>query len=127
MGSYSSTGENHLANSQNKLSFYAAIKDHFCLKRTNTSLAIFEQIRELHPNKHVTIVEPRHCDILGFAAAGHAKVRLLTTGESFMSTRTYSPPGSRMEGGDGKLGDDVDIGQYEYEWQGTQFPIFKVI
>jgi len=126
MGHYSSTDEQRLSHTHDQLSFYASVKDHFSLKQSNTSLVISERIRELYPHKHVTIVQSRHCDILGFAAAGHADVRLITSDQSFLPTRTYSPPSSRMEGGEGKLGEDVSIGQYEYEWEGIHFPLFKV-
>ncbi|KAK5147836.1 hypothetical protein LTR32_000762 [Rachicladosporium monterosium] len=109
-----------------KLAVLTAFQEHCSGKRINTELAVVEGIRAIHPGKHVTTVAPRSVDLFGYAKAGHAEAKLITTGDSYQSLRAYRAPGSRMESGDGQLSDDVDFGHYEYKWNGEIFPMYHV-
>ncbi|KAK1075244.1 hypothetical protein LTR33_009588 [Friedmanniomyces endolithicus] len=109
-----------------KLAVLTAFQEHCSGKRISTELAVVEGIRAIHPGKHVTTVAPRSVDLFGYAKAGHAEAKLITTGDSYQSLRAYRAPGSRMESGDGQLSDDVDFGHYEYKWNGEIFPMYHV-
>ncbi|KAK0249846.1 hypothetical protein B0A54_00514 [Friedmanniomyces endolithicus] len=109
-----------------KLAVLTAFQEHCSGKRINTELAVVEGIRAIHPGKHVTTVAPRSVDLFGYAKAGHAEAKLVTTGDSYQSLRAYRAPGSRMESGDGQLSDDVGFGHYEYKWNGEVFPMYHV-
>jgi len=107
-----------------RIPFFTAWKDHCSGKRTNTELTVLETFREIHSDKHITVVSPQSCDFLGYAQAGHAHAQLITDGDSFVSQRTYKAPASRLESGDGKLGDNVIFGHYDYTFQGSHFPFY---
>jgi len=112
--------------SSTKFPVMTAFKEHCSGKRTNTELSVVELIRAIHSDKHVTTVSPHTVDLIGYAAAGHAEAHLITAGDSYQSTRVYQAPETRMEAGEGKLGDSVDFGHYEYKWQGQYFPMYHV-
>lgn len=108
------------------LPVFAKFKDHCSEKRTNTALFLLETLRECHPNDHITIIAAQTCDLLGFAGAGHMLAHLDTSSNSFISQKTYKAPTSRVSGGEGKLSDGVTFGFYHGEWQGQQYPFYKV-
>jgi len=126
MGHYSTPEAQGSQESSTRLPVFDAFKDHCSGQRTYTEVAVIERIREMHPDKHVTAVSPRICDLLGFAEAGHAQAQLITSSDSFVALRYYRCPRSRMDTGDGTLGDSVTFGLYEYEWNGLHFPVYRI-
>ncbi|KAK4496980.1 hypothetical protein PRZ48_011429 [Zasmidium cellare] len=100
---------------------------HFSEKRPNSSAALLEAVRSIHPDKHITAIEPYGCDLIGFAlAGGHAKATLVRNGTQFSHTRTYSPPRSRMAGGRGTLGKSIAFGFWDYSWERHDLQVYSL-
>lgn len=112
--------------SSTKFPVFREFKDHCSATLNYTDLNVLESIREIHSDKHVTVVLPQTCDLLGFASAGHARAQLITSGDSFLNIRTYQAPASRLEGGEGKLGDSVSFGHYDFRWNDQYFPFYSI-
>lgn len=104
---------------------YRNFKSHCSADRTNTDLAITVAIREHHQHDHVTSISAYNCDLLGFANAGNIDVSLRTEGDNFLAQRTYAPPTTRLEGGQGTLGNKVSFGFYDATYQGEKFNFYE--
>ncbi|KAI7209833.1 P-loop containing nucleoside triphosphate hydrolase protein [Hortaea werneckii] len=126
MGHYFTATERMASFPSERLPIFEAFKDHCSNKRTHTELWLYEQIRSCHPDKHITAVSPRIVDLLDWSKAGYAKCSLNRSGENFISSRQYTAPGTRMEGGDGVLDEDVTFGLYELDWQGQSFTFYTI-
>lgn len=107
-------------------SVFKSFKKHCSAERLQTNLVVLEAIRESHPDRQVTVVSSRSCDLVGFAAAGHAQANFTTGAESFNIVRTYHAPPSRLSADEGNLEDHVSFGFYEYTWNRRSFGIFLV-
>ncbi|KAK5127612.1 hypothetical protein LTR85_006952 [Meristemomyces frigidus] len=126
MGHYAAEDEQTIRTANARIPVFQAFKEHCSGTRTNTELAVLEAIREIHSDKHITRVLPSSCDLLGFAKAGHASAHLTTSGDSLLSIRSYQTPGSRLEGGEGTLGDSVSFGHYEYKYHDRDLPFYSI-
>ena len=91
---------------------YRNFRGHCSGKRVHTDLATIVAIRNAHPDCHVTPVNARSCDLAGFANGGHGTANIQCEGDNFIQERTYNPPRTRLEEGDGTLGDRVHFGFY---------------
>src|SRR6187402_1188237 len=85
---------------------FEGFKDHSSGKRLSTEVTMFEHIRKAHPEFHISCTSPAHCDLIGYAKAGHA-VATCDSDESFDASRVYMAPTPRREGGPGELKDNV--------------------
>jgi hypothetical protein len=93
--------------------------------RVNTDLMIYSTIAGRHPGKHITIVPNQVCNILGFQASGKVKITPnKSNGTPFgpLAWQLYAPPSSRLDGGDGKIGENVIFGRYDVLWEGRPEP-----
>ncbi|EMC97368.1 hypothetical protein BAUCODRAFT_449535 [Baudoinia panamericana UAMH 10762] len=127
MGHYGTEGLTlHSGTHGEQVPVFEAFQAHCSGKRINTEFQTLEAVRSLHPDKHVTVVQPHAADLHGFAKAGHAKLRLTTSGNSFQAQRTYEAPQTRLQGGDGRLGDSVQFGLFEYAWKGHTFQFYDI-
>ena len=106
-------------------SIYNIFKTNFTHSHEYGELLAHDAISKLYPDKHITPVLDRHANLFKFADAGHAKAELVRDGDDFLTLREYAPPATRMEGGDGKLGEYVKFGLYKYEYQGSCFEILR--
>jgi transitional endoplasmic reticulum ATPase len=97
-------------------------------KRVNTDAVMLHAIREQYPQKHVTVSPEAGCNLLGYAAAGHAWAMPVTdTDDTLFSTwRIYVPPAKRLDGGTGGLFDQVLFGKYRYAWKDHEFILYLV-
>lgn len=103
-----------------------AFKAHFSGQRAHTELYLHEKLRVIHPDKHITVVNPRSVQFLQWSKAGYAECSLNRSEDKYMSTRLYRAPATRMEGGDGELDEDVTFGLCELKWQGQIFPFYAI-
>ncbi|KAK3068483.1 hypothetical protein LTR53_013900 [Teratosphaeriaceae sp. CCFEE 6253] len=104
----------------------ARYKEHCSRTRVNTPLTAVEIVRAMHPGRHVTTVDSDDVDLVGYAEAGHAEAKSISTGIGHLSERTYHAPTTRMEPGQGTLTDDVKIGQYDYRWNEQDFTVYLI-
>lgn len=122
MGHYS---KHSLDEDQAPQEVYNDFKKHCSADRINTDLAVTIAIRQRHADAHITSVSSYSCDLLGFAGAGHLEARLRIEGDNFLATRTYSPPTTRLEDGQGSLGQKVGFGLYEASYEGREFCFYE--
>jgi transitional endoplasmic reticulum ATPase len=97
-------------------------------QRVNTDAIIFNAVRDQYPQKHVTVAREPGCDLLGYAAAGHAlAVPVNDTDDSLARKwRSYAPPTKRLDGDQGGLVDRVLFGKYQYAWRDQEFILYLV-
>jgi hypothetical protein len=68
---------------------FAGFKDHFDGHRTSTDLKMIENLRNTHPDFYVTCTNSKKMDLFGYAAAGHAAVKLDCDESTMDATRSY--------------------------------------
>lgn len=101
-------------------------------QRVDTDAVIAEAIREQYPHLHLTITPENSCNLLSYAAAGHASVVPIaeSSGAGSSSTslkwRRYAPPGKRMDNQPGVLYDQIIFGKYTYSWKNYEFILYIV-
>lgn len=105
---------------------YGHYKDFSSARRSNTELNVLEFIRGVHPDQHVTAVNKRYADLVTYANAGNAEAHLIRETNEVISSRLYAPPTTRMEGGDGKLGETVSFGLYKYTYKGNELQVYFI-
>lgn len=126
MGQYGTEDQQISRNTATNLTVFERFKQHCSGTRTNTELAVLETLREIHADKHITRVHPQTCDLFGFAKAGHASLRLITSEGNLISLRTYQAPVSRLENSNGTLGDTVSFAYYDYKYNDQSFPFYSI-
>ncbi|PIB02564.1 putative ATPase [Cercospora beticola] len=99
--------------------------EHSSANRVNTDAVIVESIRAEYPELHLAVVPRGGCNILGYAAAGHAGVLPLGNAKDRLSWRLYVPPASRLNG-KGYTGDSVKFGKYLVDWRNKEFIVYLV-
>ena len=107
---------------------YADYVHHSSAQRVNTDQVMLKAIREQYPHKHVTVTPEYGCDLLGYAAAGHALAMPVTDTKECLSSkwRGYVPPTKRLNGGIGALFDTVFFGKYQYAWKDHEFILYFI-
>jgi transitional endoplasmic reticulum ATPase len=101
-------------------------KNHCDAHRVETQLVILELLRSRHPDFHVTCTSPYKCDLLGYAAAGHATATL-DCDDSIDSMRYYSEPGPRLKKEPGILKDQVRFGRWRYAWKHSEYLVYELL
>ncbi len=124
MGHHESTSKHSLEDHEFP-QVYQDFKKHCSSDRVNTDLAVTVSIRERHRDAQVTTISAHDCDLLGFADAGHLDTRLSTQGDNFLARRTYTPPTTRLEEGQGRLGEKVSFGYYQARYDGYDFFFYE--
>lgn len=96
--------------------------------RTNTDTVILKAIREQYPEKNIITTPERGCDLLGYAAAGHALATPVTSPQECLPRkwRMYAAPARRLNGNVGGLVDEVLFGKYQYAWKDHEFILYLV-
>jgi transitional endoplasmic reticulum ATPase len=97
---------------------FQGFQDHCDAHQVNTQLVIFELLRSRHPDFHVTCTWSIKCDLLGYAAAGHATATL-DCNDSLDSVRYYSEAGI--------LKDQVRFGRWRYIWKNSNYLIYEML
>lgn len=98
--------------------------------RINTDAVILQAIKSQYPDKHVMVTPEFSCDLLRYAAAGHAVALPLNDSDQTSPTalrwRRYVPPARRLDGNTGALVDNVLFGKYMYTWKTHEFIFYLV-
>ena len=55
---------------------FVRFTDHHNKNRVSTGLTTLQTLRDVHPDFHVTVISADTCDLLTYAAAGHAEAQL---------------------------------------------------
>lgn len=105
---------------------YGHFKAYSSAKRSDTEINVLEFIRNIHPDHHITAVNKRYADLVTYAQAGNAEAHLIRERDEVISSRLYAPPATRMEGGDGKLGESVTFGLYNYTFKGEKLHVYYI-
>lgn len=84
-----------------------------------------DSIRKEYPNLHLTVCPTSTCNILAYAAAGHAGLAPIDNARDRLSWRSYYSPANRLNGR-GVLADSVKFGKYLLDWKNKEFVIYVV-
>ncbi|TKY86843.1 hypothetical protein EX895_004130 [Sporisorium graminicola] len=91
----------------------------------NTEVTLQTALKEIHRPDHVTWIDARECDILGFAEAGHAKARLRESDATFTAIRSYKVAARYLDEPQGSVRDTIWFAQWDYEWNGQSVLCYK--
>jgi transitional endoplasmic reticulum ATPase len=105
---------------------YQDFKHHCNGHRVETQLSVLELLRTHHPSFHVTCTWPSTCDLLGYAAAGHATA-ILDCDDSLDLVRFYNEPGPRLEKKPAVLKNLVRFGRWKYTWERSDYLIYELV
>ncbi|KAL9118855.1 MAG: hypothetical protein Q9187_004591 [Circinaria calcarea] len=99
-------------------------------QRVDTDAVIAKAIREQYPRLHLTITPQYNCNLLSYAAAGHAFATPITgtigVGSTSLQWKKYAPPATRLDNQPGVLFDQIFFGKYTYNWKGHEFILYLV-
>ena len=90
--------------------------------RAATVVPLSNSLRERHPDHHLTVIETRQCDLLGFAKAGRAVIQ--PDQKTGLTLRTFVPPLSKIDGAEGDLAIEIVFAKLGYRWQGKDFLVY---
>lgn len=100
-------------------------------KRINTDLLLVGSLRQQYPTLHLTIVPVSGvlapCNLLSFAASGHAKAVEITERDGSsdaLKWKFYIPPARRLDGGNAVVVDNVVYGKFMYTWKEHEFIMY---
>ena len=99
---------------------YQGFYDNSLAKRIVTEELIAEAIRKQYPSLTLTIAITSQCDLLSFAAAGHATATPIDVKNGHsenLKFRFYVPPARRMDKELGYLADSIQFGKYLCKWE----------
>lgn len=99
--------------------------EHSSANRINTEAVIADAVRAEYPQLHLTVVPQFNCNLLGYAAAGHAGLAPIDKEQDRLNWRLYLPPAKRLYGSGG-LADDIKLGKYLLDWKGKEYIIYVV-
>lgn len=107
-----------------------AFYDHSNAHRVSTDAVIIQAIRSEHPKQHITTIPEFSCNLLSYAASGHATAVLVDDFKNqhthALKWRMYLPPARRLDGNVGGLGDLLFYGKYLYTWQSHELVVYIV-
>jgi transitional endoplasmic reticulum ATPase len=108
----------------------SAFYHHSNAHRINTDAVLIQAIRSEYSNQHVTTIPAFTCDLLSYAASGHATVLPVDDFKDqdpqTLKWRTYFPPARRLDGNIGGFRDQVFYAKYLYTWQGHELVMYLV-
>ena len=100
--------------------------NHSSASRLSTDALIVDKLRKEYPELHLTVVPVRNCDLLGYAADGHAGVAPIDNEKDRLVWRNFVPPPTRLNGGKGVLADLVYFAKYLLDWQGKEYVMYVI-
>ena len=99
--------------------------------RISTDTVITEALKAQYPNLHLTVNPRSNCDLLAFAAAGHATCTPVDeeagTHSIALKWRQYFPPARRLDGATGVLSDMVFLEKYIYKFKSSEFILYVAV
>ena len=98
--------------------------DHSSAPRINTDVVVVEALRREYPQLHLSIVPQQSCNLLSYAAAGHAHVAPIGKDNDRLVWTQYIPSQRRLDGLSDGLGEYVLFGKYIIEYKSREFVVF---
>lgn len=111
---------------QSHTAAFEAWDGHSRAQRLDNGLTAVSILRASHPDHHVVRIDPKNCDLQGFAAAGFATWTDGSSGK-YDALRLFAAPGLRIEKSPGSLADRVCFGRAGYEWEGKTFAVYETM
>lgn len=98
--------------------------------RVSTDAVMAQSLKRQYPNLELLIAPEMTCNLLGYAAAGHASFTSIEEPSSDVPSSlrwtVYLPPARRIDGGGGALGEMVVFGKFLYRWRSHEFIVYLV-
>ena len=95
-------------------------------QRVNTDAVIVDSLHTEYPELHLTVVPTWSCDLLGYAAAGHAGLAPVDNERERLYWQLFLPPPTRLDGGGGVLGTSIKFGKYLLDWKGKEYVLYLI-
>ncbi|KAL8963888.1 MAG: hypothetical protein Q9197_007055, partial [Variospora fuerteventurae] len=121
---------------------YDAFYHNSTAPRVNTNTVLTSALRKQYPDLHLTITATYSCNLLGFAAAGHAFASPCSTADepqshhrhpsptavpSDLKWRRYVAPARKDAQSSGYLVDNVKFGRFAYTWASHTYILYNVV
>ncbi|KAK7749287.1 hypothetical protein SLS62_008256 [Diatrype stigma] len=104
--------------------------NHSSGQRIHTDTVITEALRKQYPNLELVVAPLYNCNLLAYAASGHAALTPISdTGDplsSPLSWTVYYPPARRINGSMGGLTEKLNFGKFIYKWKSEEFILYVV-
>lgn len=97
---------------------------HATAPRVYTNAVMVDAIRAEYPQLHLTVVPPISCDLVSWAAAGHAGLAAIDKESDRLRVQNYHPPATRVGGQRGVVAEEVVLGKFLLDWKGKEFVVF---
>ena len=108
---------------------YGAFYYNSTAKTINTDAVVVEALRNQYPDLYLLETTQYSCNVLGYAASGHARAVPTDADDSLSATlkwKVYLPPARRTDKSDGVLAESVVFGKYFYTWNGQEYIVYVV-
>lgn len=115
-----------LSNPETTDRVYTDYERHSNAPRVDTDITLAASLRARHRDMILTIVPYYNCDLLAFAAAGHAEAELDPSDTNSLILRRYSGPLNRLDGGRGRLRDEIKFAKFLYRWHQHEYLLYVV-
>lgn len=115
-----------LSNPETADRVYTDYERHSNAHRVDTDVTLAASFRARHPDMILTIVPYYDCDLLAFAAAGHAEAEQDPSDTNSLTLRRYSGPLNRLDGGRGSLRDEIKFAKFLYRWHNHEYLLYVV-
>lgn len=100
-------------------------------QRIFTDAVLVESLSKQYDGMPLTVIPAASgfgtagCDLLRYAAAGHAQARPIDESATCpLKWRLYLPPARRMDENGGAMADSVIFGKYVYEYKGEEYLLY---
>ena len=107
-----------------------AFFEHSSGQQIHTDTFITGALREQYPNLELVVAPFHSCNLLAYAAAGHASYSTIEDSKDSLSSplsRTvYLPPARRINGSMGWLAEKLNFGRFMYKWRNDDFILYVV-
>lgn len=107
----------------------SAYLEHSTAPRISTDTVIANALKKQYPTHNLTIAAENNCQLLAFAAAGHAVAEPATDKDVVLSTlswKSYLSPARRLDSPAGRLGERAIFAKYQYRWSGHDYTVYLV-
>ncbi|RFU81873.1 atpase [Trichoderma arundinaceum] len=105
---------------------------HTSARRINTDAVIAKALRQQYPNLALSIAPAGRCNLLAYAASGHAQFTPVGEDDddhhvpSSLSWKIYVPPARRMDGDLGGIAKETLFEKYLYQWKDKDFIVYLI-
>lgn len=103
---------------------------HSSATRVSTDAMMAQSLKQQYPGLELLIAPEGVCNLLGYAAAGHASYTPIEEPSkdipSSVRWTMYFPPARRIDGGAGALAEMIVFGKFLYRWRSHEFVVYLV-